>query len=123
MNYQTALAFAREMRKNPTSAERVFWTKVRHRNFHDFKFYRQFIITHRTILGVNRYYIVDFYCAEKKLIVEIDGSIHHFQKEDDERREENLLALGHRIIRLPNNLVLSKWPSAEKELLEELNKL
>ncbi|MBT7041693.1 MAG: DUF559 domain-containing protein, partial [Bacteroidetes bacterium] len=60
------------------------------------------------------FYIVDFYCAEYKLIIELDGKIHDFQMEYDQDREAVLKNLGYRIIRFKNkelgdiNLVLDR---------------
>src|SRR5688572_5262797 len=58
---------AREMRKNPTEAERRLWAMLRDRRMPAFKFERQFVIDP---------YIVDFVCFERRIIVEADGSQH-----------------------------------------------
>lgn len=55
---------ARELRKNPTDAERLLWRKLRLWQIDGFKFLRQ------QPLGI---YIVDFACLEKRLVIEIDG--------------------------------------------------
>jgi len=54
-NYKTILAFAREMRKNPTYAEKQLWRNLRKRKLCGKKFNRQFIIEHSRILDFTRY--------------------------------------------------------------------
>ena len=66
---------ARELRKNPTEAERKLWKYLRLRQLGGYKFRRQ------APLGS---YIVDFVCLEKKLIVELDGGQHSIQINYDE---------------------------------------
>ena len=87
---------ARYMRKNMTHAERLFWNAVRNRQFQGLKFLRQ-----KPLLG----YIVDFYCAELRLVIEIDGSVHNTSKEYDENRTSDLQLFGIRIIRYTNDQV------------------
>ena len=92
---------ARILRKNMTKEERHLW--------YDFlrpypiKFLRQ------KILGK---YIVDFYCAEAKLIVELDGSQHYEDKgmEYDTERTAYLEQYGVRVLRIPNNEVNQNFP-------------
>ena len=104
------------MRKNPTAAEKYFWDKVRRRQILGKKIIRQFIIQHEEIMYVKKFFIADFYCHEKKLIIEIDGSIHLNQKEYDEIREEILGQMGYKIIRFENGEVLHNWANVEKVL-------
>jgi very-short-patch-repair endonuclease len=51
-------------------------------------------------------FIVDFYCHKSALVVEVDGDIHDLQKEEDERREKVLSAMGLRIVRFQNDEVV-----------------
>jgi very-short-patch-repair endonuclease len=51
-------------------------------------------------------FIVDFYCHKSALVIEVDGDIHDLQKEEDERREKALSALGLRIVRFRNDEVM-----------------
>ena len=51
------------------------------------------------------FFIADFYCAEKKLVIEVDGKIHDFQKDYDERRDEILTNMGLKVIRFKNKEV------------------
>ena len=91
---------ARELRKTATSAEQLFWELVRDRRFLDLKFRRQHQIGD---------YIVDFYCDEKELIIEIDGGIHNTdqRRKVDHKRDGYLKALGMTVIRIPNEELLS----------------
>lgn len=90
---------ARGMRKQPSQAERAVWEIVRDSRL-GFKFRRQRPISR---------YIADFACMEAKLIVEIDGSSHDIgdQIAYDAERTSLLQALGWRVLRLPDALVLS----------------
>ena len=116
MGYKDTLQFARNLRKNQTPAEKVFWSKVRGRKFLGLKFLRQHMIQHSEIMGMKAYFIPDFYCREKMLIVEIDGGIHDRQVEYDRIREDVLKEMGYRIIRFKNEEVLCNWDDVAKRL-------
>lgn len=85
----------RKLRKNATPFEKLFWYQVRNRQFNNLKFRRQHTIGN---------YIVDFYCAELKLIIEVDGDSHsRFQTIIyDTVRSEYFVSLGYTIIRYQN---------------------
>jgi len=87
---------ARNLRKNMTKEERHLWYDFL--RSYPVKFLRQ------KILGA---YIVDFYCAEAKLIVELDGSQHYDDKgmEYDTERTAYLKQYDVRVLRIPNNEV------------------
>ena len=87
---------ARNLRKNMTKEERHLWYDFL--RFYPIKFLRQ------KILGK---YIVDFYCAEAKLVVELDGSQHYENKgmEYDAERTAFLEQYGVCVLRIPNNEV------------------
>jgi len=120
MNYLQAQALARKLRKNPTHAELFFWQKVRKRAMLGFRFNRQYVIKIKVILGIEKYFVVDFYCHELRLIVEIDGSVHHFQKDYDESRETLLVNSGYSILRFSNKEVLEDWESVRLRLCQKL---
>ncbi len=119
MKYSQILSYARDLRKNQTKAEAFFWSKVRNRKFLGLKFNRQFIIQH----DHSSYFIADFHCFEKKLIIEIDGKIHLKQLEYDQIREEILKEMGYSIIRFQNEEVLKEWPKVKSKLQEKLSRL
>jgi len=98
---EIAKARCRELRKNQTKAEQIFWEQVRNRKFIDLKINRQYPIFY-DLLGKETFYIADFYCHEKRLVIEIDGEIHKHQKENDKLRTEVLNTLGLNLIRFKN---------------------
>jgi very-short-patch-repair endonuclease len=91
-------SFARKMRRNMTEAESFFWQHVRHRKFPGYRFRRQQIIDG---------FIVDFYCARLKTIIEIDGEIHNFQKQYDKTRDNILKKRDLRILRFTNREIFT----------------
>jgi very-short-patch-repair endonuclease len=92
-------SFAKEQRSIPTRAEDLFWPQVRAGRFHGYKFKRQVPIAP---------YIVDFLCAEARVIVELDGLPHDApeQQAHDERRDAFLKSQGFRILRFSNDRML-----------------
>ena len=85
MNKVTELC--RELRNNPTPAEKLLWKELRRRNVGGEKFLRQFPIFVAYELGRKAFYIADFYCAVHKLVIEVDGPIHLLKKEYDDNRD------------------------------------
>lgn len=118
MKYFETLKMAREHRKNPTVAEKVFWEKVRNKKFHGLKFNRQYLLEYKEVMGNKLYYIADFHNFEHKLIIEIDGDIHKVQKVYDEQRTKDIEFLGYKVIRFSNEEVLFNWDLVEKKILE-----
>ena len=88
---------AREKRHEPTAAESKLWNYLRGRSIEGAKFRRQHTIER---------FIVDFFCAERKLIIEVDGDIHQYTKTEDAIRQEFLGQQGFRVIRFTNNEIL-----------------
>ncbi|MBQ3000167.1 MAG: endonuclease domain-containing protein [Oscillospiraceae bacterium] len=86
--------FAKQLRKNMTKEERRLWYD--YLRIHPARFSRQ------KVLGK---YIVDFYCAQAKLVIELDGSQHYEDKEliKDAERTAFLKGYGLTVIRIPNN--------------------
>ena len=108
------LARARELRQPQTPAEATLWRCLRNRNL-KYKFRRQHPI-HR--------FIVDFYCAEAKLLIEIDGD-SHFEKEQieyDKARTEYLENLGYKVIRFTNNDVRYTINAVVDEIIKVVEK-
>ena len=77
---------------------------MRNRGFLGKKFLRQHPILFQ-IDGEKRFLIADFFCREKRLVVEIDGKIHLKQKEYDRFRDLIIQGLGLRVIRVTNEIV------------------
>ncbi|MDP9191878.1 MAG: DUF559 domain-containing protein [Acidobacteriota bacterium] len=86
---------ARELRRRSTRAEQKIWHWLRHRHLGDHKFRRQHPIDN---------YIMDFYCAELKLCIEVDGQSHDTESTViyDVKRTRILAALGVTVLRLRN---------------------
>ena len=93
--------FAREMRREPTEAEALLWERLRGRRLNGWKFRRQYSYER---------FILDFYCADAKLIVEIDGAIHLTSKQQIYDRERTiwLEVSGFELIRFTNEQVLDQ---------------
>ena len=89
---------ARRLRRNQTDAERVLWFRLRDRRLGGWKFRRQFPIDR---------FVVDFFCADAHLIVELDGGQHALQSRWDEARTKFLESEGYRVLRFWNNDVLT----------------
>ncbi|MFI5128331.1 MAG: endonuclease domain-containing protein [Chitinophagales bacterium] len=95
---------ARQLRQKMTGVERVLWDRLRNREFRKWKFRRQHPIVYDIIEGRKRFYVADFYCASKKLIIELDGKHHEFseQKLYDQARDRILNKMGMKILRIQN---------------------
>lgn len=91
----------RELRKNATAEEKKLWEQLRGRKLKGRKFLRQQPIIYDTI-PKQQFFVADFYCAEAKLVVEVDGKYHDFQEDYDRNREEILSQLGLRVLRFRN---------------------
>ena len=93
------LVFAKSMRTNATDAENLIWQLLRTKRFMNLKFRRQHVIAP---------YIVDFYCHEIGLVIELDGSQHGTDDaiEYDAERTKFLEALGLKVVRYWNHELL-----------------
>lgn len=111
--HPTIRQFARELRQPQTPAEATLWRHLRNRNL-GYKFRRQHPI---------EFFIIDFYCAEAKLLIEIDGESHFQEKqaEYDQERTECLESLGYKVIRFKNNDVRYNVNVVVTKILEEVD--
>jgi len=112
--YPPTLARARDLRQQQTPAESELWKRLRDRHLDDFKFRRQ-----HSIGG----FIVDFYCAACRLVVEIDGDSHANQVEYDQARTAWLNEQGYHIIRFSNRDVHRRIEGVLEAILAECRKL
>ena len=94
-NISRLLDRRRKLRKNQTPQEEILWWYLKDKRLGS-KFRRQ-----HSVGG----YILDFYCPEKKLIVELDGGIHNTKenKEYDEVRNKFFVELGYVVLRFSNS--------------------
>jgi type I restriction enzyme, R subunit len=93
-----SLERSRTLRRDQTPAERVLWEALRDRRLERLKFRRQVSID---------IFVVDFYCRDLKLVVELDGEIHSepAQVAHDQNRDTYLQSLGCTIQRFPNESI------------------
>ncbi len=105
---------ARKLRRSMTDAERRLWHYLRNRQLVNLKFRRQ----HR--VGP---YFLDFYCPEKKIVVEVDGGQHYSPngKYGDRIREEFLQKRGLKVLRYSNRDVLLNIEGVLKDIVNEAN--
>jgi very-short-patch-repair endonuclease len=99
----------RELRRNQTDAEKALWAHLRNKQFYGIKFFRQYSIGP---------YILDFYCPNIKLGVELDGGQHNQSESKgyDGVRSEYLKAKGIEVIRFWDNEVLLNLEGVLSEL-------
>lgn len=110
-----AKQLCRDLRKRQTNAEALFWQVVRDRRFLGLKFYRQHPLFF-DYLGKETFFIADFFCHERQLVVEIDGNIHDYRKDHDELRTFIISMMGIQVIRFRNEEI-------ETNLIEVLARL
>ncbi|HEV2549461.1 MAG TPA: endonuclease domain-containing protein [Stellaceae bacterium] len=101
---------ARRLRTTPTDAEIRLWSRLRGKQLKAYRFRRQHP------MGP---YVVDFFCADAKLVVEVDGGQHADSKSDDARTRW-LEARGYRVIRFWNNDVLANTEGVLLAILDAL---
>jgi len=97
-------SLARDQRKRPTITESILWQKLRSYQLWGYKFRRQY--------GIGRY-ILDFYCHNVRLAIEIDGEIHEQPErvEYDRIRDKELESRGIKTIRFTNSQILNELDS------------
>jgi len=102
---------SRNLRKNMTDAEILLWSKIRRKQLRGYQFYRQRIIGN---------YVVDFYCPKAKLVIEVDGGQHYFDKQNaiDKNREIYLSENGLKVLRF-NNLDILQNIDGVLEYIDE----
>jgi very-short-patch-repair endonuclease len=106
--YNPALKdLARNLRKNMTLAEVLLWNQIKKGQIQGFDFDRQHPILN---------YIVDFYCKDLMLAIEIDGSTHDFKIEKDEIRQRELESVGIRVLRFLDSDVKANLEGVVKSI-------
>jgi very-short-patch-repair endonuclease len=100
---------ARTLRRPMTPAEAKLWSRLRNRQLGGFKFRRQHPIEN---------YIVDFYCAEARLTIELDGDSHAEQVEYDKKRTLWLTEHGYREMRFWNREVMQNLDGVLEQILD-----
>jgi len=108
------LSLKRRIRTNPTRAEQLLWAKLRHNQIYGLKFRRQH--------GIGSY-IVDFFCPERSLVIEVDGDVHAIetQHNKDLERENYLTTLGLQILRYTNDEIFNNLNGVLEDLALRLS--
>ena len=114
IKYNTRLTqAARSNRHNPTRAELKLWNEVlRNKQLKQFKFVRQKPIGN---------FILDFYCSELLLAIEVDGDSHSGKEDHDEERTRLLGEYGIKVIRYTNDQVLNNIDGVYRDLIDRLD--
>jgi very-short-patch-repair endonuclease len=99
------------MRSEPTEAENLLWQRLRRHHIHGLSFRRQHSIGQ---------FIVDFYCAKARLVIEVDGLIHQYQGEEDSIRQKYLESYDLKVLRFSNDIVLNNIDEVVKQIISSL---
>ena len=105
------LSRVRKLRKQSTAAETAAWWLLRNRQVLGLKFRRQ--------CPLGRF-VVDFYCSDAQLVIELDGSAHSqpSQMKKDRAKDRFLQSMGLRVLRLPNGLVQEDPDAFRRKICE-----
>lgn len=108
-------AVRKELRNKLTPAEAYLWNHLKRKKLQGRKFRRQHSIEN---------YIVDFYCYEERLVVELDGEIHNNanQQEYDDLRTQRLKELGNTVLRFENKMVFDNLLAVLTEITDNFDK-
>ncbi len=103
---------AQTLRKNMTKEEKHLW--------YDFLKTLPVTVNRQKVIGR---YIADFYCANSKIVIEIDGSQHYKEKgiKSDTERDEYLKSLGIKVLRYSNLDINQRFESVCKDILNNIN--
>jgi very-short-patch-repair endonuclease len=103
---------ARQLRGESTQGEQILWGELRGRRLDGHKFRRQ-----HPIAG----FVLDFYCAETRLAVEVDGGVHLGTQESDLERQTLIESSGIRFVRIADELVQTRLSEALDMIRSALN--
>jgi very-short-patch-repair endonuclease len=106
--------YRRELRNKPTFAEKFLWDELKGKKLKGYKFRRQHSIAN---------YIVDFYCPEYMLAIELDGEHHYdkYEKMYDDARTAFLNELKIKVIRFDNDEVVDNMSTVLIKIVEAIN--
>ena len=106
----------RELRKNLTEAEKALWKKLRGKRLAGLKFFRQY--------GIGAY-IADFYCPQRKLVIEVDGGQHFSEdgKTYDAQREHYMSSLGIYTLRFSNLDILKNIDGTWERIIQVVKEM
>ncbi|HEX9843881.1 MAG TPA: endonuclease domain-containing protein [bacterium] len=101
---------ARTMRRDATPAEAALWTHLSGGKAGGLSFRRQHPLGR---------FVVDFYCAQRRLVIEVDGAAHEGMEDRDRLRERALEAMGLRVLRFTNDEVLADPAGVVRRILRQ----
>lgn len=109
---QSNIPLAKELRKNMTPWEKKLW----------YQFLNRYPVRFQRQKAIDRF-IVDFYCAEAALVIELDGSQHFEAAGDaaDRERDSALEALGLKVLRYSNRVIAENFRCVCEDILFHLN--
>ncbi len=108
--HRSKIEFAREQRKEPTRAEEILWEAVRR---------KQLGVRIRRQHPIDKF-VLDFYCAEARLAIEVDGPVHDEQQGYDRWRDKQLATWGIEVMRVPEERVRKELEAVVREIREKL---
>jgi len=126
-SFKEITLLARNLRRNQTISEKMLWEILRRKNFSGYKFLRQHPVFYRIDRKKIEFFISDFFCAELKLIIELDGLIHNCRKDYDTERDSKLNDKGILVVRIRNeeleeiDFVISKLSKIIKDRESYIN--
>jgi very-short-patch-repair endonuclease len=114
-NKKVLITQRKQLRNNATQAEKILWYELKNNQLAGRKFRRQHSVGN---------YILDFYCPEERLAIELDGEHHEEdeQKEYDQKRTEYLDGLKIKVVRFKNTDVIFGRDSIVKKIIGMLKK-
>ncbi|MFA4834343.1 MAG: endonuclease domain-containing protein [Patescibacteria group bacterium] len=109
MSKKIKVQLARGFRKNPTESEKIMWNALRDRQFLNLKFRRQYFVDG---------YLIDFYCSELRLAIEVDGPIHSQKEqiENDQARQDIIEKKNIKFFRIKSREIKLNINQVLKEL-------
>jgi very-short-patch-repair endonuclease len=110
---RSSLQRVRQLRQNSSFLEKLLWSRLRSNAIAGCKFRRQHAIGP---------FIVDFYCHETQLVIELDGDSHQGRATYDRQRTEYLESLGLLVLRIDNDDVITDIDSVLEAILKACNK-
>lgn len=110
----TTLQRARDLRTFMSPYERTLWTLLKNRQINGLKFRRQHPIDP---------YVVDFYCADARLVIELDGDSHQERRGYDAQRTAYLTDKGYRVIRFTNEQIKNACEDVVSAILKACTNL
>ncbi len=108
-NKKELLWHRRTNRQNQTQSEQILWERLRNRQLNGLKFRRQHSVES---------YVIDFYCPEYRVAIEIDGGYHEDRMEYDQNRDHFLGACNIRTIRISDQEVIEDIEAMIEKILD-----